>query len=84
VNFAYANPDADFYTRNADIVIPLLATVLVLLVYFQQKWKGWLVLPSRRLYSKLPVKNAETELVSTQIPGATVFSEDPEDHDEEL
>ncbi|CAM6059922.1 unnamed protein product [Sphagnum tenellum] len=83
VNFAYANPDADFYTRNADIVIPLLAIVLVLLVYFQQKWKGWLVLPSRRLYSKLPVKNAETELVSTQIPGATVFSEDPEDHDEE-
>ncbi|CAK9213664.1 unnamed protein product [Sphagnum troendelagicum] len=62
--YPYADVDADFFTRDNKIVIPLLAIVLMSVVYIQQKWNGWLVLSRPRSYSRLPVKNTETELVS--------------------
>ncbi len=63
-NYPYAHVDADFFTHDNKIVIPLLAIVLMSVVYIQQKWNGWLVLSRPRSYSRLPVKNTETELVS--------------------
>ncbi len=62
--YPYADVDADFFTHDNKIVIPLLAIVLMSVVYIQQKWNGWLVLSRPRSYSRLPVKNTETELVS--------------------
>ncbi|CAK9230114.1 unnamed protein product [Sphagnum troendelagicum] len=41
--FAYVHMNADSFNRDNKIVTPLLAIVLVLVVYIQQKWNGWLV-----------------------------------------
>ncbi|CAM6089770.1 unnamed protein product [Calypogeia fissa] len=61
----YANPEFDFYTNVGNILIPALALIFALLVYCQQRWKGFLRLPRRFLYQPLGTKRGETELVST-------------------
>ncbi|CAM6103317.1 unnamed protein product [Calypogeia fissa] len=61
----YANPEFDFYTNVGNILIPALALIFALLVYCQQRWKGFLRLPQRFLYQPLGTKSVETELVST-------------------
>ncbi len=48
--FAYVHMNADSFNRDKKIVTPLLAIVLVLVVYIQQKWNGWLVVSRPRSY----------------------------------
>jgi hypothetical protein len=48
--FPCVNLNANFFNRDNKIVTPLLAIVLVLVVYIQQKWNGWLVVSRPRSY----------------------------------
>jgi hypothetical protein len=48
--FPYVHMNADFFDRDNKIVTHLLAIVLVLVVYIQQKWNGWLVVSRPRSY----------------------------------
>ncbi len=48
--FPYVHMNADFFDRDNKIVTHLLAIVLALVVYIQQKWNGWLVVSRPRSY----------------------------------
>jgi len=48
--FADVHMNADSFNRDNKMVTPLLAIVLVLVVYIQQKWNGWLVVSRPRSY----------------------------------
>jgi hypothetical protein len=48
--FQYVHVNADLFNRDNKIVTPLLAIVLVLVVYIQQRWNGWLVVSRPRSY----------------------------------
>ncbi|OAE29356.1 hypothetical protein AXG93_4831s1160 [Marchantia polymorpha subsp. ruderalis] len=73
----YANPDFDFYTSLGNILIPILALLLAVMVYIQQRWKNFLRFPSRFSYKPLNSKMNETELV--QNHGRTPLPPIPED-----
>lgn len=73
-HYIYANPTSDFYNRAGDIVIPALASILVIVVFVQQRWKGIFALPKRSVYSRLPLKNTEMELSSGLQPQGRPFS----------
>ncbi|KAJ7528160.1 hypothetical protein O6H91_16G087200 [Diphasiastrum complanatum] len=68
--FAYANLKFDFYSwGSADVGIPLLALLLAIAIYVQQRWKilqvGSNKLRERRssIYERLPSKLFEAELM---------------------
>jgi len=48
--FPYVHMNADFFDCDNKIVTHLLAIVLVLVVYIQQKWNAWLVVSRPRSY----------------------------------
>ncbi|XP_057454231.1 uncharacterized protein LOC130745843 [Lotus japonicus] len=69
----FVNPSFDFYSKFGDIAIPMIAIILALMVYAQQRWSyeklsqiltfgQYKLLPTFR-YERLPSNSVETELV---------------------
>lgn len=77
--YDFVNPSMDFYSRFGDATIPLIAFILAVVVYVQQRWNyeklsqvlivGRIrLLPSAsRMYQRLPSKSYEAELASAEI-----------------
>lgn len=75
--FEFVNPSTDFYSKFGDIAIPVIALLLAVIVYIQQRWSyeklgHALTFGKRRLlplgsavYQRLPSKSFEAELTST-------------------
>lgn len=71
--YDFVNPSMDFYSRFGDVFIPLIAFILAVVVYIQQRWNyeklsqalvvGRVrLLPSAsRIYQRLPSKSYEAE-----------------------
>ncbi|CAK9310437.1 unnamed protein product [Citrullus colocynthis] len=76
--YDFVNPSMDFYSRFGDVAIPLIAFILAVVVYIQQRWNyeklsqalivGRIrLLPSAsRMYQRLPSKSYEAELASAE------------------
>ncbi|KAK4395286.1 hypothetical protein Sango_1682900 [Sesamum angolense] len=74
--YEFVNPRMDFYSKFGDIAIPIVAILLVLAVYIQQRWNykklsQTLILGQRKLlplgskvYERLPSVSFEAELAS--------------------
>ncbi|KAL5975224.1 hypothetical protein ACLOJK_031903 [Asimina triloba] len=74
--YEFVNPDLDFFSKFGDIAIPTIATLLVIIIYVQQRWShrelsnklrsGELRIPplGSRVYERLPSQSFEAELVS--------------------
>eukprot|EP01018_Ginkgo_biloba_P004091 Gb_23466 [translate_table: standard] len=74
--YEFANPSSDFYSKFGDIAIPVIAVVLAIVVYIQQRWNhltlhqalrsssNKLMRLGSRMYERLPSKTFEAELVS--------------------
>lgn len=90
--FQYANPSSDFYSKAGDIAIPVLAVLLAIVVYIQQRWNGlkWenvlrqgsskLMRMGSKMYERLPSKTFEAEMVepvTTSENGHAVVSSEP-------
>ncbi|KAJ1392154.1 hypothetical protein SESBI_36030 [Sesbania bispinosa] len=76
----FVNPSLDFYSKFGDIAIPVIAVILAIVVYIQQRWSyeklsqiltfgQYKLLPTFR-YERLPSKSSETELVPGVNGGA--------------
>ncbi|OWM82300.1 uncharacterized protein LOC116207752 [Punica granatum] len=73
--YEFVNPNMDFFSKLGDLAIPIIAVLLAVMVYVQQRWDyeklrevlrlgRFMVLPARsRAYQRLPSKVSETELV---------------------
>ncbi|KAL0562035.1 hypothetical protein IC582_002483 [Cucumis melo] len=76
--YDFVNPSMDFYSRFGDVAIPLIAFILAVVVYIQQRWNyeklsqkliiGRIrLLPNAsRMYQRLPSKSYEAELASAE------------------
>ncbi|KAF8406996.1 hypothetical protein HHK36_006117 [Tetracentron sinense] len=74
--YEFVNPSLDFYSKFGDIAIPVMAVVLAIVVYIQQRWSyeklsqtlnsGQVkLLPlGSKVYERLPSQAFEAELVS--------------------
>ncbi|KAL9238625.1 hypothetical protein vseg_013021 [Gypsophila vaccaria] len=77
--YEFVNPRFDFYSEFGDIAIPVLAIVLAVIVFIQQRWnyeklsnaltvgRFKILSSSSRKYEKVPLDLAEAELVSDPI-----------------
>ncbi|KAK9266293.1 hypothetical protein L1049_001815 [Liquidambar formosana] len=90
--YEFVNPSFDFYSQFGDIAIPVMAVILAVAVYIQQRWNyeklsqtlTWgrcKLLPlGSRVYQRLPSKAVEAELASGVNENATA---EKGHHDEE-
>ncbi|GAB4842034.1 hypothetical protein Ancab_011994 [Ancistrocladus abbreviatus] len=74
--YEFVNPKLDFYSKFGDIAIPLMAVLLAVVIYVQQRWnyeklgstatieRHKAFPPGSRVYERLPSHSVETELVS--------------------
>ncbi|XP_031487779.1 uncharacterized protein LOC116255845 isoform X2 [Nymphaea colorata] len=74
--YEFVNPTMDFYSKFSDVSIPVVAAILAVVIFIQQRWsyveiqeafklgkKSLLPLGSR-VYERLPSRSFEAELVS--------------------
>ncbi|XP_072985362.1 uncharacterized protein [Typha latifolia] len=74
--YEFVDPSLDFYSKFDDVAIPVIAAILAVVVYIQQKWdyeklgqtflseKRKLLPLGSRVYERLPSLSFEAELVS--------------------
>lgn len=74
--YEFANPSSDFYSKFGDIAIPVIAVMLAIVIFIQQRWNkltvgqalkltsSKLTRLGSRMYERLPSQTFEAELVS--------------------
>ncbi|KAL2331435.1 hypothetical protein Fmac_019016 [Flemingia macrophylla] len=70
--YFYADPSADFYSTNWDIVIPLGGILFAIIIYLQQRFGAHCILPQRfkgyNVYEKVQVvAESEAEVETTNL-----------------
>lgn len=92
--YEFVNPNMDFFSKLGDLAIPIIAVLLAVAIYVQQRWDydklretlrfgRFKVLPVRsRAYQRLPSKISEAELVPG-MKGNGSHAEEEREEDEE-